>query len=108
MEQDTVTLWVCLDCRDSEASGEEQLDDNDEPIETWTKVDNDLSIQHVTPGLIAEEHLDNCPNFEGGDYVGHDDEPCEDQEFSWTPCDGCGSHLGGSRHAYTAWLITKD
>ena len=38
-------------------------------------------------------------------WDGTHDEPCEDIDFTWSSCDGCGSTLGGSRHAYTAWLV---
>lgn len=30
-------------------------------------------------------------------------ENCERQDFSWSSCDGCGSTLGGTRHAYTVF-----
>ena len=30
----------------------------------------------------------------------------ESDEFSWAPCDSCGSKLGGSRHSATAFRRT--
>ena len=32
-----------------------------------------------------------------------DDDPDADPHFSWQPCDGCGSTLGGDRHPATGW-----
>jgi len=34
-------------------------------------------------------------------WTGQTDCDCETQEFSWSPCDTCGSRLGGSRDAVT-------
>lgn len=99
VERDYATLWVCIDCRDAEASGEPQ------DVPTWTAIHPDDMWKLITPGLMAEEHAEECPNFdEDGNYIGMDDEFCEDQDFSWARCHGCGSTLGGSRHAYTMHL----
>jgi hypothetical protein len=32
---------------------------------------------------------------------------CEENTFSWSPCDVCGSNLGGSRHAVSFFKITS-
>jgi len=32
---------------------------------------------------------------------------CEVNTFSWSPCDVCGSNLGGERHAVSFWRITS-
>jgi hypothetical protein len=58
----------------------------------------------ITTGLIREEHAEDCPNFDGDTWLGEHDEPCETRDFSWSSCDGCGSDLGGSRHALTLWM----
>lgn len=61
----------------------------------------------VTPGLVLSEHLDDCgaitvdPRTDQRYWMGHGDCFCATNEFSWCPCEGCGSRLGGSRHAYT-------
>jgi hypothetical protein len=34
---------------------------------------------------------------------GRDDIEDDDPHFSWKPCEGCGSPLGGDRYAATAW-----
>ena len=141
------TLWVCSDCMTTEASGQlpEGFDEDGQSGDErrpapWSLVDEDPSIVHVTPGMLADEHSGDCPNYgylpcaggcfegdvgvEDGPYVecdacsgdghgprrewdGSHDEPCEDIDFSWTSCEGCGSTLGGSRHAYTAWLVAS-
>jgi len=101
---DYATLWVCVDCMMTEASGEIPEDMDERRPEPWSAIHADDQHRLITPGLMADEHQDDCPNFEDGDFVGLDDEPCEDQDFSWYPCHGCGSHLGGSRHAYTMHL----
>ena len=103
--KDYATLWVCVDCLMTEASGELPEDRDERVPEPWSAIHPDDQDKHITPGLVFEEHLSDCPNFdESGDYLGIDDEPCEEQEFSWSRCDGCGSTLGGSRHAYTMHL----
>ena len=28
---------------------------------------------------------------------------CDFTEFSWDPCEGCGTTLGGYRHTFTVW-----
>src|SRR5690242_12921454 len=90
------TLWVCVDCLMSEANGEEVKPHAGQP-EPWAlELDTD-----VTAGLTWEEHHNpaECEELftNGGECY------CETQEFSWSSCDGCGSTLGGSRHAYTWW-----
>jgi len=53
---------------------------------------------HVTCGLLEYHHM--CEGLKSDGY-GCD---CEKRDFSWSPCDGCGSNLGGDRHAFTIWL----
>jgi len=90
------TLWVCVDCLMSEANGEEITPRDGQP-EPWSREpDTD-----VTMGLAWSEHQipAQCEELftTGGECY------CETREFSWSSCDGCGSTLGGSRHAYTYW-----
>lgn len=85
-------LWVCSSCM-FVAEGVSDADSRS----AWRLV----SAARVTPGLRVEDHDDECPNVEGGRWVGGEDCWCEDRDFSWSPCDACGSSLGGSRHAYT-------
>lgn len=37
-----------------------------------------------------------------------DQHEIKEPHFSWSPCDGCGSHLGGDRYDYTAYQIRKE
>jgi hypothetical protein len=55
----------------------------------------------VSMGRLSEEH--QC-GIEDGEEI--DDCDCDEMPFSWAPCDGCGSALGGRRHAYTFWCTT--
>lgn len=36
-------------------------------------------------------------------------DPDDESWFSWSACEGCGSDLGGDRHAATGWVeVTRD
>ncbi len=37
-----------------------------------------------------------------------DDCECENEGFSWSSCDVCGSNLGGDRYAVTFWKIKEN
>jgi hypothetical protein len=50
----------------------------------------------VTAGIV---HGKDRPAHEDGEEC-----DCDYITFSWSPCGGCGSTLGGSRHALTVWL----
>jgi len=52
---------------------------------------------HVTMGMVAEEHAEDCDPEE---YC-----ECETVEYSKLPCEGCGSVYYGERHAFTLWAI---
>jgi hypothetical protein len=90
------TMWVCVDCLMARESEPPESPDR----EPWGL---DPSVD-VTLGLLSTEHDTPCGSFDGpdGDFLGGECE-CETHDFSWQPCDGCGSTLGGSRHAYTMW-----
>lgn len=91
------TLWVCTDCLFAREG-----DPSDEPTdrEPWSAL---APAADVTLGLLWAEHFDPiaCEDAfrSGGDACG-----CETDDFSWSSCHGCGSTLGGSRHAYTLWV----
>lgn len=70
---DVAELAVCQDCIMLLANGEGDGDVVDAMTATWG-----ADGRHLVPG---------------GDDLG----------FSWSPCDGCGSDLGGDR--YTAALL---
>lgn len=58
-------------------------------------------------GLSRDEHDDQCPNRddEESERVACD---CEIRDFTWSTCDGCGSHLGGERHAFTLFYRSTE
>lgn len=93
----SVTQWFCMDCLMLHANGEytprEEDDSEPEPLSAipdgW----------HATMGRAREEH--ECGRENGEDV---DECECEDGGFSWSQCDGCGSWLGGDRHAFTLWI----
>lgn len=84
------TLWVCQDCLFADVNG--SAPDYTPDREPWCEISDD---RELSVGLVAEEH--EC-DFEAGEW---EECSCEVREFSWRRCDGCGSTLGGSRHAFT-------
>ena len=106
--KDACTIWVCQDCIMHHANGEcgnchvnlyyqdHETDAHDrEPL---TCVDN----TKVSMGMLREEHEESCPNHVPGDTDIECD--CEIDTFSTSACQGCGSTLGGERHAMTLWF----
>lgn len=85
-------LWVCVDCMLIHANGEcgERDPGEPEPL-CLIGPDDDLSM-----GLFAEHHADGCTDSDREAGCN-----CETHTFSWSRCDGCGSTLGGERHAMT-------
>jgi hypothetical protein len=49
------------------------------------------------PNGCGQVHDDNDDSMQG----------CEMQTFSRSQCDGCGSMLGGYRHAFTYWMADQ-
>lgn len=78
-------IWVCIDCYEHGGNGECGPCDI-APLSLLGDTD-------ATLGMMPEEH--DC-----ADPASHDCE-CEIEHFSWRSCEGCGSALGGSRHAMT-------
>jgi len=68
----TGDYWVCVDCM--------------EGIEGFEEAN--------TPAQVTEDALIGIAWA-----VGNDTGEYETEEFSWNPCDCCGSKLGGERHA---------
>lgn len=84
-------LWVCTDCLYVE-QGIDTGDDGSKPDrEPWGLVDGFWTV--VLPGMPWAEHV--SPACQDGQCE------CETVTYSTSPCDGCGSPLAGSRHAYT-------
>lgn len=76
----------------------------EEPFDVFVCVDCGLYLANRLP---VEEHdpswshkrLDN--NWRGYEIVNGDSD--KDHDFSWSHCEGCGSHLGGTRMHCVAW-----
>lgn len=80
-----ITISLCIDCYMLIGAG---TPDNPDP--TWDPTA--LDDRDIELGTIHD-----CP----------DPDTCEcDAEgyFSWSPCDGCHSPLGGDRYAATEWV----
>lgn len=101
-EEPTVPQWVCEHCYVHLVNG-----DCTEP-DTCTPGSGDehdplhlFGDMRVTPGMLSDQH--SCGREDGQDVEECD---CERQEFSRWQCDGCGSHLHGSREAVTGWVVS--
>jgi hypothetical protein len=96
---DTCTIWVCQDCMLHHANGEcgDCHTDEGHDREPWALESN---RSKATMGMFKEHH--ECDTrWSDWRERGCD---CETRNFSWSSCDGCGSTLGGERHAFTLWL----
>lgn len=91
------TLWVCTDCYMTHHGARE----DDESVPDREPLGLLVGDLEITSGLLWSEHDDGCTNRAAEQWV--DDCGCERLGFSWAWCPGCGSHLGGERHALTAW-----
>jgi hypothetical protein len=81
MQKQLGNIWVCIDCMLTEEQ-DGKPDDFDGDREPWELWDNP-----------------NCtltPNWDSDTEEGM-------ATFSWSPCEGCGSILGGSRWRYMVW-----
>ena len=92
----TMPLWLCQDCYVLLVNGDVSPD-----VEDPGKLLSLLAGDEITAGMLAEHHADGCPNHP--EWSGADCD-CEHDTFSWSPCAGCGSNLGGDRYAVTAWI----
>lgn len=99
----TRTVWVCVDCYEAHhgvGDDDSARANQREPLSLIGEVDE------VTAGLMWDEHDDECANRLAREWV--DECECERQTFSWSACQGCGSHLGGAREALTIWPASTD
>lgn len=107
------TIWVCLDCMMTDANGELPDDRDESQPEPWA-LWADWPAGELTMGTLDHECRvtdHTCQDADG--YESDDCEcpageiadecDCEHDSFSWRHCEGCGSSLGGERHAYTYW-----
>jgi hypothetical protein len=97
----TCTIWVCQDCMLHHANGECgscHLDEGHDR-DPMGLIDRPMSGRDmVTMGMLVTEHPCDY-DWPDGSFC-----DCEIREFSWSSCDGCGSTLGGERHAFTMWF----
>lgn len=90
------TLRVCQDCYLAHHGILEDGDPDHVPDrEPLGEVPDGVTL---TAGLLREAHDPWCDD---PDTCSIEGEGCEHHTFSWSPCDGCGSTLGGDRHALT-------
>lgn len=90
----TATEWVCTDCMMLLANGDDsgRSEGAPMPLHRFAGVE-------VTPGMMLEDHEDDCPR-RAGDR--ESECGCEVVDFSSVECAGCGG-LPGARHAVTVW-----
>ena len=90
-----VTIWVCVDCMLAHHYPGEYEDSTGEE---WCNYP-DAKMGDITAGTICDRADDDFHVYESDEHS----EECETISFSWNPCEGCGSKLGGARHAFTIW-----
>lgn len=113
-----VNVMVCTDCYFAHHYGVteiERTDDDGATVTEWFVGDSDTPADRKPLGkLDGYEIADNtCSDHtwpvtdDDGDIV----EMCEcgnedsgQETFSWSPCEGCGSRLGGSRERLALFL----
>lgn len=108
-EQPTTPQWICTHCFIHLVNGDCTDVLYAEPDSTEEQCGANYTIpmhmfgdMHVTMGMLYSEHTEECQDAQRGKaYEGECD--CEANNFSWSACDGCGSNLGGKRHAVTGW-----
>lgn len=83
-------IWVCVDCMLAHHGYTPEEIGREYQIEPWALWDAPID---VTAGgvCVADEACDR------GECE------CDVMSFSWSDCEGCGSWLGGERHAFTYW-----
>lgn len=102
-------VWVCHDCLHHHANGEcsscpgELCEPHDrEPL---SLIEREPEGSFYTLGLPYEEH--SCgQEITPGDPAENCE--CDTKEFSWEQCGGCGTQLGGSRHALVLWTPQQE
>ncbi len=74
---------VCEDCYFAHHYGAREIDGQ------WFAGDTDTPADREPLALLERYELSDNTDSETGDGI---------DTFSWQSCDGCGSHLGGSRY----------
>ena len=81
------TIEVCTDCTMMHANGEISEPAPD-PLPWALMPDSDVTMGSFGPCRWE------CPEGEC---------ECDSIGFTWAPCEGCGSTLGGHRELFTVW-----
>jgi len=93
------TGWACTDCLILLANSDAPADLCEAETADWlAQIAQRTDGYTLTIGMHADEH--RCA---GEDGLRRNDCGCDSDPFSWQPCEVCGSHLGGERHAVTFW-----
>lgn len=107
--QPTTPQWICAHCYIHLVNGDctdvlyAEPDSTEEQCgQNYTVPMSLFGDMYVTSGMPSEEHGEECQEDDRGDEAFECD--CETRGFSWSACDGCGSNLGGERHAVTGWI----
>jgi hypothetical protein len=104
----TVALWVCVCCFIAHVNGDGCPCGDDEEQHPAGLM-GEFEGMEVTTGMLYSEHESDCLfRTMGGDTPGNYECECETINFSHSPCDGCGTHLYGERHAVGGWLKEWD
>lgn len=98
-ETEHYEAWVCTDCYYAYHG----LDEDE------TEAPDSEPLGLIDPAADVSDNT--CSSHDGGDetaciqcsQTGYEDGITE---FSWSRCDGCGSHLGGSRYRLAVWPTT--
>jgi ribosomal protein L37AE/L43A len=114
-------VWVCVDCYFAHHYGATEVDgqwfagESDRPCESgeplrllddYETSDNTCS-DHAVEDLYDEDG-DHTGETTVCDFCGQTGYEDGEQEFSWSRCDGCGSHLGGSRYRLAIWTTNTE
>ncbi len=86
--EDYGNVYVCQDCYFAHHYGAHEHEG------MWYSGDSDTPAECEPLARLAEYELADNTDSETGDGI---------DEFSWSRCDGCGSHLGGSRYRLALW-----
>lgn len=97
-EMSTAETWCCSDCMMLLCNGETPPGMSEEETAAWLARVKGNGSTRVTTGRHTA--VCGCDDWDTDDHR----YGCEHDEFSWSACDVCHSHLGGERHAVTFWF----
>lgn len=99
---ESFTVWVCTNCIQHAANGECGDCHNPDGHEGGEPLS--LLSNRASTGMVYSEHFETCLFRTMDGEVPDDYEcDCEQNTYSTSSCDGCGSEYHGERHAMTEW-----